>query len=742
MKKGIVKKKYFKKMVISYTFLAALTTFILTIFFYQNYSEALLKNMYSDYQSNLRKNARSLTDFYHEEEQLYTTIVIEQQVDKYLSLTEFDPAENYLTYLKIKKLLNINPYIHSICIYNDKAKDAAFCGSRKFNAEEGWKILQELKSKTIYISELIDNKEEKLITFAYPVYTDTYQEPAGGIFINFGYDRIVDHVLGETEYTQLIIDRENQLLIEKQYQKELLSDKLLKEFYMRISASEEQTGSSKIVFDHKKLVFSYYIDALSGYKFISYTDYSSITEQLTQQRNLFLLASLLVMICSAFIQFMVSRRLYKPLGSLASEMENSKYAQETEKDEFGLILHVYENTMKEIESLEEKNALYLPKLRADLIKSILMGDAEFDKVTEALEENGWNIPFDGMFISSFKIEEWPDNSLRLVVVQARIKQLLQIHLDHFFYTESVYIDHDEVVCLINSRKDNNVSFDALVSLLEKIRDIITEEYRITLTIGLDGVVTDIKYCFHVYQKVKELQNYKFIFGYNQVIYPKCTMELLPEPLSYPDKIMADILYSLTHNDREDFDEKLEDFITTIRRYTYQTAFMLFMQLYLEAIFRLQQLGVPSLTNLSASEMLPKTLEEGKTKMQRIFEEFRLRKEEAEQIKSSKHYKKIEESKDYIAKNYRNPNLNVDMIAEVYGYSPNYFARIFKSITGFYINDYIRQIRVMKAQKLLTQSDMTIVDIAIAAGFTTPNYFYSIFKRETGLTPAAYRNVRE
>jgi YesN/AraC family two-component response regulator len=140
--------------------------------------------------------------------------------------------------------------------------------------------------------------------------------------------------------------------------------------------------------------------------------------------------------------------------------------------------------------------------------------------------------------------------------------------------------------------------------------------------------------------------------------------------------------------------------------------------------------------------MPKTLEEGKEKMLEVFDTCMSRKYDAERIKSNKHYKKIEESQVYIMNHYMDINLSADMLAEIYGYSTNYFARIFKTITGFYINDYIRQVRIMKAQELLTESDLTIVDIAVATGFTSSNYFYSIFKKETGLTPAAYRNANE
>ncbi|MCI8925336.1 MAG: helix-turn-helix transcriptional regulator [Lachnospiraceae bacterium] len=82
---------------------------------------------------------------------------------------------------------------------------------------------------------------------------------------------------------------------------------------------------------------------------------------------------------------------------------------------------------------------------------------------------------------------------------------------------------------------------------------------------------------------------------------------------------------------------------------------------------------------------------------------------------------------------------IDIISQYeYAGASLMFARLFKSITGFYVNDYIRQVRIMKAQEFLKGTQMTVNDIAKETGFTTPNYFYSIFKRETGMTPASFR----
>lgn len=744
MKRSWKDKKYLKKMIFSYAFLVSLTAFVLTIFFYHNYSEILIKNLYADYQSNLKKNAQTFTDLCSEADQLYTTIVIDNQVDKYSSLKEFDPAENYLTFLSTKKLLNINPYLHSICIYNVNAMDAVYCGSRQFDLDTGWEKLNKAKAGLIYTNALLEGSGNELLTFAHPVFIETYEELAGGIFINFNYDRVVKHVLGETDYTQLVLDNNNQLLLEKPYGEAFISTDSLSEVFSWADKKKEQTGSDIIKLGGRNYVISYYKDEINGIKFISYLDYNDVIKLLREQRNFFLLTSLFVMLVSIYVLYLISRRLYKPIGTITSELKNSKYANENGRDEFDLILNVYENAVTEIELLEEKNASYLPKMRAELIRTILSGNCELELTAEKQKEQGWNIPFQGMFIACITIEEWLENSLRLAVVQARMKQLLQEYLGKLFYAESVSMDNNDVVCLINTLGDNNVTFDNLVNSLEQVKNIIIEEYKIKITIGLDGMVTELNQCSAVYKKVKNLQNYKFVLGYNQVIYPKRVMELLPEPLTYPDKIISEIMNHMVLNEKKEFEEKLDDFIETIRQYTYQTASMMLIKLYLESAFRLQQLGIQGIymTDSVTSTILPKTLEDGKDMMMEVFEAFRSRKQEAEQLKSNKHYKKIEESKEYIMNNYKNPNLSLDMMAELYGYSTNYFARIFKTITGFYINDYIRQVRIMKAQELLLKSDMTIVDIASATGFTTPNYFYSIFKKETGLTPAAYRNVKE
>lgn len=100
-------------------------------------------------------------------------------------------------------------------------------------------------------------------------------------------------------------------------------------------------------------------------------------------------------------------------------------------------------------------------------------------------------------------------------------------------------------------------------------------------------------------------------------------------------------------------------------------------------------------------------------------------------------KAIQSSIDYI-ENHLNENLSVESIASRVGYSNYYLSRLFKKETGFSIDEYARNAKIERAKQMLTSSHDSIQDIAEALGFNGRNYFSVIFRRNTGMPPAAYR----
>ena len=58
-----------------------------------------------------------------------------------------------------------------------------------------------------------------------------------------------------------------------------------------------------------------------------------------------------------------------------------------------------------------------------------------------------------------------------------------------------------------------------------------------------------------------------------------------------------------------------------------------------------------------------------------------------------------------------------------------------------IHQEIMRVRIERAQSLLVGSDMSVVQVGDACGFGFPSQFSNAFRRETGLSPAAYRKQR-
>ncbi len=95
----------------------------------------------------------------------------------------------------------------------------------------------------------------------------------------------------------------------------------------------------------------------------------------------------------------------------------------------------------------------------------------------------------------------------------------------------------------------------------------------------------------------------------------------------------------------------------------------------------------------------------------------------------------------IANNYA--TVSLDEAAECMAVSKNYFCKIFKQKFGVSFLQYLNNLRVQRAQYLLTHTEDAVEEICTRVGFTQTKYFYKVFKSNVGITPLKYRkNTRE
>ncbi len=88
------------------------------------------------------------------------------------------------------------------------------------------------------------------------------------------------------------------------------------------------------------------------------------------------------------------------------------------------------------------------------------------------------------------------------------------------------------------------------------------------------------------------------------------------------------------------------------------------------------------------------------------------------------------------------SLTLQSIADALHISPYYLCHIFKCSLDTSVMDYLNTCRIRAAREMLRAESMSVKDIALAVGFSDPNYFCRVFKRVTGVTPSVYKRMEE
>ena len=88
---------------------------------------------------------------------------------------------------------------------------------------------------------------------------------------------------------------------------------------------------------------------------------------------------------------------------------------------------------------------------------------------------------------------------------------------------------------------------------------------------------------------------------------------------------------------------------------------------------------------------------------------------------------------------RQETIQIDDLASVCHFHTGHFRRLFKEVTGCSPIEYIQRVRLKEAALLLSQTEMSVIEISEASGFQTLSHFNRSFLNTFGMSPTKYRN---
>lgn len=99
---------------------------------------------------------------------------------------------------------------------------------------------------------------------------------------------------------------------------------------------------------------------------------------------------------------------------------------------------------------------------------------------------------------------------------------------------------------------------------------------------------------------------------------------------------------------------------------------------------------------------------------------------------------ISRIKRFIQDNYHR-DISLAETAESVYLNPVYLSRMFKERTGLSFIEYLTNLRMKAAQKMLSDPSLYVYEICHKVGYNNLKYFYRLFKKETGYSPSEYRD---
>ena len=109
----------------------------------------------------------------------------------------------------------------------------------------------------------------------------------------------------------------------------------------------------------------------------------------------------------------------------------------------------------------------------------------------------------------------------------------------------------------------------------------------------------------------------------------------------------------------------------------------------------------------------------------------------EESAHDKNYKKLRAVLSYVEKNYTE-KIQISELSEIIHVCDDRLIRLFKEVTGETPIEYIMNLRIEAAIKLLSTTDLSVADVAEKVGFGSDTYMTRVFRQKLNTTPGKYR----
>lgn len=528
---------------------------------------------------------------------------------------------------------------------------------------------------------------------------------------------------------------------------------------IRSSRLRKEAGKSNVHFlsnveGSRKLVTYAQMES-TNWTLISVTDFGSMMKRANQIRFFLFLIMGLCGAAAILVSIWVARSISRPVRFLAAslnDLESGRLSSPAGRvkgffvGEMDDIYKRFPSLMYKIESLEQSNASHRTYVRDEVLRRLMLHPLE-DIDESAYIMAGLNSTLTaGIYqVCVYRLDRFRAFMDQYTKEdQQLLKQTISTTVLHTasesFKCEIVDMSTDSIALIL--RMEDGADLSDVVGMAGKALQQVQEVTGWSVTVGVGSREQGLIQLHHSYRIAYMCSNYRIRFGPGTVLTTENVK--VREPFIYPSEEEKYLLDGLRSKQEKRLEEVLSRFIDRIQDFSYSDIMFSMVQLLLNGYRSVQYSGNAKNRRTSRIDYMElnyrvqqiESILELKEWALSLFREIiRL----TEGSEANKNLQLVDSIIEEIELRYADPMLTIGTLALKAGLNAKYLGRLYKEMRGETIGDSINRVRLEHSKIYLIETDLTVDEIARKVGFLNDNYFYTLFKKNIGMTPAKYRN---
>lgn len=387
----------------------------------------------------------------------------------------------------------------------------------------------------------------------------------------------------------------------------------------------------------------------------------------------------------------------------------------------------------------------LPLLQEDFFSSLLEGRIEENRIEKYMSDYRIELhgPFYAVLIVHISNSNIPDG-MNPVLLSVSVRKLLEERMDekwgcNFFSYQGSTV----MIAQLQSKKDAS----ALTDDCDRICRLAESICKAKVTIGLGSLVENLVDLEDSYRGARDAVSYRVLYGHTKAIN---ISEIVPSDydvaIADQTDTLTDIFKKMKMTDAVTVEEAASKYIesnleqqASIQNYRF---FVMELVSELYKFARNNQLDIGEIFDMS-SDVYAAVQQMEQRELAEWFKKVCVRIHELISHKRSDNTRSfVLKAQDYVADHYSDQDLSIDFICNYLGVSSAYFSTVFKKETGKTFVGYLTDYRMEIAEKMLLETDEKTYIIAEKVGYSDPNYFSYVFKKQFGVSPSKYKSGKE